>query len=1102
MPKKRRQYIIRQYKFQHIQETDEGLTIESAKAKEYPNSENILFNTLYRILDKQYNQDEVAENRLDELFILKAKDISDNQLALFERVMREGVHVDGQKYVRFGKSSSMAMGQRTLFIREDLHDQLKEYISLGKIPAKTTISKYETALGLTLSSVNLISGMPKICIVKDLKNSLTSDVKAVLPFKPNKVGPDYQAFLKIENAENERKNAYESKWEEVGDQFDFKKLPRFIGDSAKLKSAWERENRRVTVEQLDFPVGWKEFKEKKYPVYKMEQTEEIQVLLNKYSIGYEVKVLQQHENEIDPHDGQALMSFEYAKIASKALGLSYMSNALQFRMPYMKGLAISFDLKSWFGERGVFKIIDLWGNEHDIIDVDIIMTESCFKAKLESNDSEGSQWLFDSLEEYLLLLEMFGHDNIGITNYAKSAEMLDLYTPITYQFINSLNLDKDDLRDLIRPVWDVYMNVLYKGDTATVKAFLSMIHHDDEEESEYDDHLATDIHRAIEINERMIFDPRVQAFIRRQIERVIKNLAIGRIPVKGNYRFVTGDCVALTEWITYGDADRTDGFLEADQFYCAGVHGDYVMMRNPLTSWHEVKKANFVSSDHRYVQHLDNIIQFSSGKDLTMAQLSGCNFDGDKVLLVNNETIYQSVIEDYIIVNVDDGITAPAKDYNMDSIIEFEIKNLSNETALVTNVSTYFQSLALEKGDLRSRELEIATCKQLQAEFIDSVKKGTNPNPKIPTVLKETARTKPFFQKFIYGGDEREYTMIYSPLNEVAKGLDGWLDKAKKAPKSVFDIHYLDISTLELITDRSKVDDKTFTELSQKLAPIYNRYANEKGMLWEEEKRINKLRMNDDEREEWEQLSKRYKELYERTAIACREVCDNESVLATVCAYIEYMFTKDNSRSSEMFSRTKSYIFPWIVAPQGILENLKWHEDTIKISVKEVPFLNGRDKEFRGILEVKDGIARIEDMQFELELSDGKYRLLSILGYHFVDFDEEREVIVEVPTSGKLPSLEDELELRRLENYPIRLLGNISDGHSLEKQIDGKEISIGYNGNYLSVFQDGEYVCGIRSEDIHNVVDGIYLDRYVGQSFVITVMKATNKSLDVTLNQL
>ncbi|WCK55120.1 hypothetical protein PP175_03795 [Aneurinibacillus sp. Ricciae_BoGa-3] len=1103
MAQKRRQYTIKQYRFQNISKEYDRLTLSLETAIEYPNSGNILYATLYRLLEKTYDDSDGAKNAVDELFILKADQIDQNdekQLALYERIMREGVFIGEQKYIRFGKSSNMAMNQRTLFIREDVHDRLKETITLGKVPTKTIISKYETAIGLTLSSINLVEGLPRICIVKDLEKTLIEDVKVVARYELQEEDKAaYEEYKRIAEAEEARKAECKQKWEEVKAVFDdayLAKFPHYVGEGAKSKSGWERENRRVQLEQIESPAGWKLLRNenKRYPVYTEEQTEEIPEIINKFSVGYEVKIIENHENQIVPHDGQGLMSFEYAKKVSDALGLSYTSNAFQIRMPYVKGLMIRFDLKTWFEEQEVTHIKDLWDNDIDITDIDIIMTESCFKAKLQTQQDGKNTWLFSSLDDYVALLKKYGHEYIGIANYAKSADRADIYTPLTYQFINSLALDYKELRKLVEPAGNLYLDILNKGDAAAVKAFLHMII----DREEYEDNLVSDVHKAIDINERMIFDPRVQAYIRKQIEKAFTELAVGRIPVKGNYQFVTGDCIALAEWMTHGDKDNVHGFLDANEFYCKGKVGQYVMMRNPLTSWHEVKKANLVDSGNAYVQHLDNVIQFNSGKDLTMAQLSGCDFDGDKSILIDNKTILDAVIDDFVIVNDDDKTTAEAKEYNIENVIEFERKNLSNDTALVTNIDTYFQSLALEQGNLQSRELEIATCKQLQAEFIDSVKKGTR--PVIPDVLLEAANKKPYFQKFIYGGRESQYRKIYSPLNNLAMNIDEWLERKRNESKSLFNIEYLDTSTMDLITDMDKVDQDTFMELARKIAPIYNAYSKAKGDLWKEEQKINRLRMRDEDKEELDRIGKLYKELYDDTRNKCREVCDDDSVLASVCAYIEYIFSKNRSDNSTWVSRTKSYIFPWIVAPEGIMANLKAHEDKIKVDVQEVPQLNRREKEYAGVLRVENGAASIEDVQFKTKLKDGKYRLFSMLGYHFIDFDNERETEIELPESNAAVSTKEKVELKRLTNYACRLSGNIQDGHAVAAKIDDQIITLDQNGNFIGVFLDGEYICGIRQEDYANLTEGIFLKSYVGQPFKVQVEKINQKSLSVILN--
>ncbi|MED4016978.1 hypothetical protein [Sutcliffiella cohnii] len=1093
MTLKRKQYHINQYNFSDLKVNEEHLLFSVEDKVEHQNSENILFTTIYRILDKKFTTE--GKNTLDEIFILNASELKstdDEQIALYERLMSEGAYIDNVKYIRFGKSSSMAMNQRTLFVKEDLHDTLKEYISLGKTPSQTVISKYETALGLTLSSLNLVEGLPRIAIVKDFEKIVTDDVKMVTKFKVDDNDPKYLEYKK----QVEFEELYKTKLKEVKEEFTSSKIresfPLNVDSECKAASRWNRENRRVKMDQLDKPEGYKVLKNenKAYMVYSEAQTEELPNLINKYSLGYDIKVVENHPNEIVPFDGQGLISMEYAEKLSKKLKLNYVSNGFQIRMPYVKGLVINFDIKTWFQENGVTHISDLWGNLMNVNDIDMILTESCFKAKLEALEGK-NKWLFSSAKEYMESLVKYGHNYIGIANHVKSVNENDIYTSLNYQFINSLNLTIDDIMALSKKQGKMLMDILKRGDTAAVKAFLNMTIRDNDK-----DRLDTDIQKVVDIDARMIFDPRVQTFLRNRVLEALKDMLKGRIQIKANYRFITGDCIAFMEYVS---GKTVKGFLNKDEFYCNGVAGENVMMRNPLTSWHEVKKGQFIQSDNKYLQHLDNVVQLNC-YDLTMPQLSGADVDGDKIMLTNEPLILKAVLDDLVIVNDDDKTTAKAFEYNMENIINFELKNLSNMTPVVTNINTLLQSYALEKGDLRSSELAIATCKQLQAEFIDSVKKGTN--PQIPEVLLDLQDKKPYFQKFIYedlfsGRNDYKYLNIYSPLNRFSMAME---ERVKQlSEKRYFLTEYLDISTYDLITDMSKVDNETFFNLVDKITPIYNDFAKKKGNLHKEENGIKKTRSNQIEKEQLKVIKQKFKELYQELRQQLNEVCDNPSVLTTVCAYIGYKASKGSNVQGSKIVRTKSYLLPWICTENatGLLENVKSMEKLNKIDVREVPQLNRRDKEYEGLLIVEDGVASCEDVEFDTDLTDGKYPLFNQMGYHFIDYDNSRFSNVETSESEEIKVLSTK-PLPKLDSYKCRLVG-MNSGFETNLKLSNKVITLGENGNYLGIFLEDEYICGIAQENYESDIQKVFLKDYVGDQFKVKVEKEGRKSLTVNL---
>ncbi len=1136
--KKRNQYKVTHYKWKHLENKGEYLELSNEENKKniYPSSENILFNTVTRVCDdwkvitKYEDRNDTAISSLSEeeyakltdeekeeitvlnpIFVLNASSIKENneeEMKLYERIMRKGVYIDGEHYIRFGKSSSMTMNQRTLFVKESLHNKLKEYISLGRTPENTIISKYETALGLTLSSLNLVEGIPNIAIVPDFERTIYSDVKIVDKFKPSEKDmetEEYKQALELEK----KMDDYEAKEKELSELF----TPEYLKNNFKVsnnnnhqsKSGWLREMRQVKMDELKKPIGYKQYNDNTYAVYSKEQTEEEDVKINKYNLGYEVNTYPNHPSEIEPFDGMALVSFEYAKKLNKALGIKHNANGYQFRLPYGKGLSIVVDYPTYFKEHGITEIEDIWGNMQPVEGLDMILTESCFKAKLDIDENNKKHFLFDSIEDYTNALKEYGHNYIGITDAIKPSYKTDIYTPLNYQFINSLNLSPFDIRDLAKKPYQLYKNIMRNGDVASVKAFLNMIvSEEDDNENEDDkkkkDRLDVDVKKAIDLHGAMIFDQRVKQFLLNQVKRKVQELAYGVIPVKGDYKYVTGDVIALMEWIAYRDKDKVKGFLNAGEFFCKDKSDEHVLMRNPMTSWHEVVKANFVDNNSKYLKHLNNVVLFNTW-DLSMTQASGLDYDGDKCYCSFEPVLVKNRIKDLVIVNPEDKETTNPQKYGIDEIINFEKKNLNNMTPIVTNINTLIQSFALEKGDLRTKELEIATCKQLQAEFIDSVKKGTN--PKIPRVLEKYQYVKPYFQKFIYedmekGYSENKYRKIRSPLNLFSqyKAEGDWFEgfKNKRSFTHSKENPLSEIDTYNMVRDRSKFNfkEKAILDLVKKVEPIYNEFANKKIEINNKEKKINRVNPNENEKEELEAIKDEWKALYEKTRSELQNVCDNPSMLTTACITHEYKIGKD------------SFIFGWIATEgaEGVLENIRAREADFKVDAIPVPQLDRQDQMYGDLMmTVEGGIGYFEDVEdcFEVKLDDGEYPIIEQMGYHFAEKVSDRSSKVE--TSHSPDGDFTDMEIEPLQEFKTTLVGLRVDDI---KDYDDSLVKIIEDNKYLNVFVEGEMIAGIstKGEERYDSEKGIGIADYTNQLLKMNIVDVNKKSVKITLDSI
>ena len=134
-------------------------------------------------------------------------------------------------------------------------------------------------------------------------------------------------------------------------------------------------------------------------------------------------------------DGEGLISKEYAARLNKALGGRHTS--FQIRLPFVKGMLHQVDFHDFFRSAGTTHLTDLWGVNHPVAKVDVILTKSMFK---------GYGWLTEngkSWEDYWAAFRKYRHA-LYVTNVSK--ERPQGFTQLNYQFLTTLSMTGEEFR--------------------------------------------------------------------------------------------------------------------------------------------------------------------------------------------------------------------------------------------------------------------------------------------------------------------------------------------------------------------------------------------------------------------------------------------------------------------------------------------------------------------------------------------------------------------------------------------------------------------------------------------------------------------------------
>lgn len=134
-------------------------------------------------------------------------------------------------------------------------------------------------------------------------------------------------------------------------------------------------------------------------------------------------------------DGEGLVSKEYSARLNKALGDRHTS--FQIRLPFVKGMLHQVDFHDFFRSAGTTHLTDLWGVNHPVAKVDVILTKSMFK---------GYGWLAEngkSWEDYWAAFRKYRHA-LYVTNVSK--ERPQGFTQLNYQFLTTLSMTGEEFR--------------------------------------------------------------------------------------------------------------------------------------------------------------------------------------------------------------------------------------------------------------------------------------------------------------------------------------------------------------------------------------------------------------------------------------------------------------------------------------------------------------------------------------------------------------------------------------------------------------------------------------------------------------------------------
>ena len=463
-------------------------------------------------------------------------------------------------------------------------------------------------------------------------------------------------------------------------------------------------------------------------------------------------------------DGCGMMLPSLAERWSRDVDLDYVACGFNLRAAFTKGMVFAFDFVD-FAENVAhnYMIRDIWGNEVDLHNVELILTGSM--VKLWSSYSSCDDFISNSLRN---------HYTFNVTKACP--KRLDNERLTNYQFLQSFALDDDDLDELLEPTIRELHDIM-SDDPMTGVLFMKGTHLTERNVWNTSD----DAIKGIMVDSELYHDPYVKSKIRQSVQGRITDAKIGRIKVHGNYSIIAGDLYALCEHM-FGMPIH--GILKAGELYSEYWKGTdkVVCFRAPMSCHNNIRTQNVCRSEEasywfRYIQ-TGTILNVHDS--LTHA-LNGADFDGDLIFLTDNPVLIRRT-ENLPVIMCEQGnarkVVPSEEDFITSNINGFgdDIGKITNRITAMFDVQSRFEPGSIEYETLAYR---IQAGQLLQQAAIDRIKGIiSNPMPrewynrssvhKMPEstpeersrkelYLKIVADRKPYFQRYIYSEVMRTY---------------------------------------------------------------------------------------------------------------------------------------------------------------------------------------------------------------------------------------------------------------------------------------------------------------------------------------------------------
>lgn len=411
-------------------------------------------------------------------------------------------------------------------------------------------------------------------------------------------------------------------------------------------------------------------------------------------------------------DGMGIISPRQAEIWAGDMELDYIPSAFIIRNNFMKGMLAVIDFHRFSEEVVESHIIkDIWGNDVNIRDMDIILTES--QLKLWNAFSSCQQYVANCRQNGLIW---------GVSRYTPKEDNKFVFS--NYQFLQAQDLQKDDIESLCDKTVAYFSNIVKDDINNTLLYLLGKL------TSEYDENILNKIGdpvaKALMLNNDLIHDPFIHNHIIRSINKKIKESYIGNLLLDGNYQIMISDPYAFMEHMFSLPVKGLLAKGEHYSHYWLSLNIDKVAAyRAPLTWRSEVNVLNLQNNDtvcdwYEYIK--SGIIYNVHGVDNMI--MADADQDGDLCMTTSQKELINTAYGGLPIAYARNKV--PKTKIYESSLYQADMKSFNTRIGFITNCSTTMYTMlpCFDENSPEYNELinRLKICRKEQGNQIDKAK--------------------------------------------------------------------------------------------------------------------------------------------------------------------------------------------------------------------------------------------------------------------------------------------------------------------------------------------------------------------------------------------